>query len=109
MRIQQLSQIWRVKTFSLPLIFGQTIDGLHITSPKHDYANCDQFAPNFDVACKTIQCVAVPNLNLIGPMNTELWAKEVGEFSVTLFGKMGWWAFFCPPSWLPQYKCMEIF
>ena len=37
-------------------------------SPKHDNANYDQFAPNFD----TIQHVSVPNLKLFGPMNTEL-------------------------------------
>ena len=41
--------------------------------------------------------------------NTELWAKEIGEFSITLDGKMGWWVFFCPPSLLPQYKSMAIF
>ena len=71
--------------------------------------NYDQFAPNFDEAYKTIQRVSVPNLKLFGPMNTELSAKEVGKFSVTLYGKMSWSALFCPPSWLPQYKCMEIF
>ena len=49
---------------------------------KHDYANCDQFALNFDMVCKTIHCVSVPNLKLFGPMKTELWAKEVGEFSI---------------------------
>ena len=26
--------------------------------------------------------MSVPNLNLFGPMKTELWAKEVGEFSI---------------------------
>ena len=36
------------------------------------------FAPNFDMA---IQPVAVSNLKLFGPNKTELWAKEVGEFS----------------------------
>ena len=25
-------------------------------------------------------------------MKTELWAKEVGEFSITLYGQMGCWA-----------------
>ena len=36
-----------------------------------------------------VQCVSVPDLKLFGPMNTELWAKEVGEFSVMFYGKMG--------------------
>ena len=45
---------------------------------------------------KTIQRVSVPNLELFGPMNTELWAKEVEELSVMFYGKM-----FCLPSWLP--------
>ena len=85
------------------------IGGLHMTSPKHDYANYDQFGLNFDMACKTIQRVSVSNLKLFRPMNTELWAKEFGEFSITLHGKMGWRAFFCPPSWLPQFNCVEIF
>ena len=67
-----------------------SIDGLHTTSSKHDHANYDQFAPNFDTAYKTIQRVPVPNLNLFGPMKTESPAKEVGEFSIMLYGKMGW-------------------
>ena len=58
---------------------------------------------------KTIQHVSVPNLKLFGPVKTELWAKKFRGFSFTLYGKMGWWAFFCPPAWLPQYKCMETF
>ena len=45
---------------------------------KHDSANYDKFAPNFDIAYKTIQRVSVPNLNLLRPMKTELIrAKEV--------------------------------
>ena len=35
-----------------------------MTSLKDDHANYDQFAPNFYVAYKTIQCVFVPNLKL---------------------------------------------
>ena len=62
----------------------------------------DKFAPNFDVANQTIQQVPVPNLKLFGPMKTELWTKEVEEFSNMLYGKMGWWAFFRPPTCLPQ-------
>ena len=53
-----------------------------MTPLKHDNANYDKFVPNFDMACKTIQRVSVPNLKLFGPMETELWAKEVGEFSI---------------------------
>ena len=29
---------------------------------------------------KTIQHVSVPNLKFFGPIKTELWAKEVGDF-----------------------------
>ena len=58
------------------------IGGLHMTSSKHDYANYDQFAPNFDMVCKTVQRVSVPNLKLFGPIKTELWTKEVGTFSI---------------------------
>ena len=70
---------------------------------KHDDANCDQFATNVDMTLKTVQCVSVPNLKLFRPMKTGLWAKEVGKFSITLYGKMDCWAFFCRASWLPQY------
>ena len=41
------------------------IGGLHMMSSKHDYANYDQFAPNFVIAYKTIQHVSVPNLSFI--------------------------------------------
>ena len=61
-----------------------------MTSSKHDNANYHQFAPNFGIAYKTIQRVSVPNLNLFGPVKTELRAKEVGEFSIMLYGKIGW-------------------
>ena len=43
-----------------------------MTSSKHDYANYDQFVPNFDVAYKTIKRVSVPNLKSFGPTKTEL-------------------------------------
>ena len=66
-----------------------------MTSSKQDNANYDKFAPNFGMACKTIQLVYVPNLKLFGPMKTELWVKEVGEFSIMLYGKMGRWAHGC--------------
>ena len=63
-----------------------------MTSSKHDYANYDQFPPNFDMTYKTIQSVSVPNVKLFGPMKKEIRAKEAAEFSITLYGKMGWWA-----------------
>ena len=61
-----------------------------MTPSKHDYANYDQFAPNFGVTYKAIQRASVSNLKLFGPMTRELWEKEVGEFSIMLYGKMGW-------------------
>ena len=33
---------------------------------------------------------SVPDLNLFGPVKTELRAKEVGGFSIMLYGKIGW-------------------
>ena len=64
-----------------------------MTSSKHDCANYDRFVPNFDMAHKTIKRVSVPNLKSLGPPESELRAKEVGEFSVMLYGKMGWGRF----------------
>ena len=79
-----------------------------MTSSKHDYANYDQFAPNkivllysFDMAYKTTQRVSVPDLELFGSTKAELWAQEVGEFSVMLYGKMDWWTFH-------QHGCCNI-
>ena len=43
-----------------------------MTSSKHDYANYDQFAANFDMAYQTVQRVPVQNLKLFAPMKTEL-------------------------------------
>ena len=43
------------------------------------------------MACKTIKHVSVRNLKSFGPTKTESRAKEVGEFSIMLCGKMGWW------------------
>ena len=37
-----------------------------------------------------IDCVSVPNLKSFRPTKTKLWAKEGGEFSIMLYGKMGW-------------------
>ena len=42
------------------------------------------------MAYKTIKRVSIPNLKSFGPTKTELQAKEVGEFSIMLHGKMGW-------------------
>ena len=53
--------------------------------------------------------VSVPKLKSFGPSKTELWAKIVGELAITLHGEMAWWIYFCPPTWLPNYKCTEIF
>ena len=55
-----------------------------ICHQKHYHANCDQFAPNFDMAYKTIQCVIVSNLKLCGPTRTQLMAKEIEEISIIL-------------------------
>ena len=46
------------------------------------------------MACKTIR-VFLPNLKLFGSMKTELWAEEVGQFSIMLYGKMGWYQHGC--------------
>ena len=53
-------------------------------SSKYDYANYDQFHPNFGVACETIYHAFVPNLklNVSGRLKTVLWGKEVGKFSI---------------------------
>ena len=40
------------------------------------------------MAYKTIKRVSVPNLKSYGPAKTEVRAKEVGEFSIMLYGKM---------------------
>ena len=42
------------------------------------------------MANKIIKRVSVLNLKSFGPTKTELWAKEVGEFSIALYGKMSW-------------------
>ena len=71
------------------------IGGLCMTSSKHDYANHDRFVPTFDMAYKTIKRVSLPTLKSFGPTKTELQAKEVGEFSIMLYGLR---AFSCPPT-----------
>ena len=44
--------------------------------------------PDFDITYDTIERVSVPDLELFEPIKTELWAQEVVEFSVMLYGKM---------------------
>ena len=102
---------WSVQALcSAMMIFGTRVLVPFIwCHQKHDYANYDQFAPNFAATYKTIQCVTVPNWKLFGPTETELWIKEVRWCSIMLYGKMDWWAFVSPPAWLWQYKCAEIF
>ena len=46
------------------------------------------------MACKTIQRVSVSSLKLFGPIKTELWAKEVGEFSIIAHPG----GLYCPPT-----------
>ena len=75
-----------------------SVGGFHVASSKHDYANWDQFLPNFNTGCKIIQLVSLPNLKSFGPMKIELWAKEVGKFCIMLYGKMDWWGLFCQPT-----------
>ena len=54
---------------------------------KHDNANDDQFAPNFDIACKTIQRVPVPNLKLFGPNKAQSYGpKKLEDFLLCNMG-----------------------
>ena len=55
------------------------------------------------MAYKTIKRVSVPNLKSFGPTKTELRAKEVGESSVMLYGKMG-----CGRSLAHHHGCRNI-
>ena len=49
------------------------IDGLDMTSSKHDCANYDEIAPNLDIRYKTIKRVFVTNLKLFGVMGQRSW------------------------------------
>ena len=60
------------------------------------------------MAYKTITRVSVPNLKSFGQKKTELSAKKLENFLLRYMGKWAG-AFSCSPSWLPQYKCIEIF
>ena len=60
---------------------------------------------------------------VVALIKTEFWAKEVGKFSVMLYGKKDQlygkkdqlygkkdrWTFFFPLTWSPQYKYIKIF
>ena len=72
---------WILKSFLLVVCIYDITDYIQIV------VNLPQILMN--PVKKTIQCVSVPNLNLFGPMKTELWVKEVGKFSIMLYGKMG--------------------
>ena len=67
---------------TIEILFCCTIGDLHMTSSKVSLCKLLSIAPNFDIGCKTIEHVSVPNLKLFGPMKTKLWAKEVGELSI---------------------------
>ena len=56
------------------------------------------------MAYKTIKRVSVPNLKPFGPTKTELWAKEVGKFSIMLYGK--WSASILLPNIMAASKQM---
>ena len=63
-----------------------------MTSSKNDYENYGQFV-NFPQIFlydppdhTTCMYASVPNSMLFGPIKTEIWAKEVGEFSIIIFG-----------------------
>ena len=55
------------------------------------------------MAYKTIKRASVPNLKSFRPTKTELRAKEVGEFFIVLYGKMGWGR-----SLAQQHGCRNI-
>ena len=44
-----------------------------------------------------------------GPSQTELWVKEVREFSILLHREIGWWTFFCSSTGQLQYKIYRNF
>ena len=74
---------------------------------RHQKHDCDKFAPNFDMVYNTTQRVFVADLKSITLTKTELWAKAVGEFPIMLY-ELGWWAFFCPPTWLYIQLCGDF-
>ena len=62
------------------------------------------------MAYKTIKRVSVPNFKSFGPTKTELWAKEVLEFFVRSYGKMGWGRSLAHHHGCRNINiCMEIF
>ena len=63
----------------------------------------------FPVAYTIIQCASVPHLKLSGSVETKLWTKKVGDFSVVLDGKVGRWVFFSLLSVEFNSSCVYIF
>ena len=104
-RKQKIIPAWLLKGHSLPLT--ELVVTLHMSS-KTWLCKLWSICPKFWYGLWDHATCSVPNWMLFGPMTTGLWGKEVGEFSIIIYEKMGWWAFFCPPTWLPQYKCIEI-
>ena len=49
---------------------------------KTSNANFNDIALNSEMVYNNIQRVSIPHLKLFGQIKVELWAKEVGEFSV---------------------------
>ena len=61
------------------------------------------------MTCKTKQGVFVPNLKLFGQTKTELQTKKVVKIFHLVLWENGLVGFFCLPSWLLLYRCMEMF
>ena len=49
--------------------------------------NYDQFTPNFDMACKSIQRVSVPNMKLFVPIKQSYGPKNLENFLLCNRGK----------------------
>ena len=56
------------------------------------------FLLNIGTTCTVVQYVSLPNLNSSRPSKRDLWAKEVGDFFIMLFGKMGRWIILLPTN-----------
>ena len=54
---------------------------IRMNLPQNFIWSTRPYNPKFYMVNKTIQRVSVPNLKFFGPIKTELWAKEVGDFS----------------------------
>ena len=64
-----------------------SVGSLHMTSKKHDYANYDQFAPNFVIAYKTIQRVLYEICSYLDKHNQSYWPKKMENFLLCYVGK----------------------